>query len=62
MSVPPDMSAAGPSRGAKAPPGGSDPAQRLSVGAPLSAAGPSQGVKAPSGAATQRSGGAWGLH
>ena len=35
MSVPPDMSAAGPSQGAKAPSGGSDPAQRRSVGAPL---------------------------
>ncbi len=35
MSVPPDMSAAGPSQGVKAPSGGSDPAQRRSVGAPL---------------------------
>lgn len=35
MTGTPDMSAAGPSQGAKAPLGGSDPAQRRSVGAPL---------------------------
>ena len=59
-----DLSAAGPSQGAKAPSGGSAPGAAGSVGAPLSAAGPSQGAKAPSGgsapgAAGERGGDIW---
>jgi homoserine O-acetyltransferase len=44
-----DLSAAGPSQGANAPLGGSEPNAVGSVGAALSAAGPSQGANAPLG-------------
>jgi methionyl-tRNA formyltransferase len=60
------MSAAGPPQGANAPVGGSDPAQRRSVGAEVSnAAGPPQGANAPAGGsdpAQRRSVGALNIH
>jgi putative ABC transport system ATP-binding protein len=54
------MSAAGPSQGAMAPSGGSDPRSGGAWGEGIDAAGPSQGAMAPSGGSDPRSGGAWG--
>ena len=56
-----DMSGAGPSQDAKAPPGGSAAAFAASVGVGITGAGPSQVAKAPPWTAQRLLPQAWGL-